>query len=449
MWLYRMLRGLLHAGLGVFFRRVEVVGREHIPSDGPVIFCGNHPNSLLDPAVIIATCGRIVSFAAKDVLFRSPFLRVVMEALAAVPIRRRQDHGGGPVDNDATFEQLFAVLARGGAMGIFPEGISHDAAQLSKLKTGAARIALGAARGGAIIKVVPCGLHYVHRKRFRSSVLVQYGEPLEVRAVEDEREAAGPITDEIEKRLRALTVNADDWETVRVLDGVRRLYQPARIRLEDRVELARRFNTVYPEVKDRDDVRALIARVRGYLDRLEDLGLADRDLLRDLRPGEVVVRVLGYLLLVLVWLPLASVGLPVHLPLVFLVSVAGPRIAPRKDVVGTTKFLAGLLSVVGAYAALSLLAAFLWGPLAGVLAAVALPISGFATLRILDHWGRMKRALGAASRVFAFRKEVSALRAERAALEAAVADAVDRLRPADMVLLFPRDAPERAGGDAG
>jgi hypothetical protein len=46
-----------------------------VPKDGPVIFAGNHPNSLIDPVVIVVSCGRVVRFAAKDVLFRSRFLR--------------------------------------------------------------------------------------------------------------------------------------------------------------------------------------------------------------------------------------------------------------------------------------------------------------------------------------------------------------------------------------
>lgn len=442
--MYRLLRMLLRAALGVFFRRVEVVGRERVPADGPVVFCGNHPNSLLDPVVVIGTCGRVVSFAAKDVLFRSRLLRFFLVNMHAVPIRRKQDHGGN-VDNEATFEALFDVLGRGGAMGIFPEGLSHDDAHLARLKTGAARIALGAARRGAAVRVVPCGLHYAHRKRFRSSALVQYGDPIAIDAAwlaayaADDRAAVQSLTDELERRLRGLTVNADDWETVRVLDTVRRLYQPPNIRLEDRVELARRFNDVYPQVRERPDVRALYARARRYQDRLDDLGLADRDVQRDQRPGEVAGRVLRHVLLALVWLPLAAIGGLVHFPLIFLIRLAGPRLAPRKDVVGTTKFLAGFLSILGAHATLSALAGWLWGWPWALLAAVTLPLSLYATLRVLDRWGHLKRTLAATSRLLRFRREVEGLRAERAALEADVVAAVDRLRPADLVPLFPRE----------
>ena len=90
--LYSWLRMFLRLVVRVFFRQVEVVGLEHVPERGPVIFAGNHPNSLIDPLLIVVSCGRVVRFAAKDVLFRSPFLRPVLRALGAVPIARRSDH---------------------------------------------------------------------------------------------------------------------------------------------------------------------------------------------------------------------------------------------------------------------------------------------------------------------------------------------------------------------
>ena len=66
---YRILAWFLRIVTRVFFRQVEVVGLENIPP-GPVLFAGNHPNSLIDPILIITTCGRKVHFAAKDTLFK-------------------------------------------------------------------------------------------------------------------------------------------------------------------------------------------------------------------------------------------------------------------------------------------------------------------------------------------------------------------------------------------
>ena len=72
--MYNKIRDTLRLGLQIFFKRIEIVGVENIPHTGSVIFFGNHPNSLLDPAMLISFVPRKVAFAAKDTLFTSPFV---------------------------------------------------------------------------------------------------------------------------------------------------------------------------------------------------------------------------------------------------------------------------------------------------------------------------------------------------------------------------------------
>jgi glycerol-3-phosphate O-acyltransferase/dihydroxyacetone phosphate acyltransferase len=440
MRLYRMVVRLLRLAMSVFFRQVSVVGLENIPAHGAVIFAGNHPNSLLDPVLIVTTCVRPVHFAAKDVLFQSRVLRPILDALGCVPVARRVEHGDG-ADNSAAFSALQDALRSGGAMGIFPEGISHHGAELSRLKTGAARIALGTVETDAAqtISIVPCGLTYVHRKRFRSRVLVQYGPPIIV----DSSSYPGPegprtLTTEIEQGMRALTINAPDWETVRVLDAVRRLYQPPSISLADRVELARRFTAHWAPLREVPEIRGLFERVLLFLDRLEVAGLTDRDL-RSAHPTPQWRRVLLNLWLILVWLPLGAPGLVLHLPLGLLASWGAHRLTPRKDVLGTTKLLLGLGVILLLYVALVATAAVIYGWPGGLLVAVLLPASGYATLRVLERGGSLWRLATKGWRSVRLGDELAALRAEADQLERAVVDIVSKHRPAELDLMFPRE----------
>jgi 1-acyl-sn-glycerol-3-phosphate acyltransferase len=438
----------------VFFRHIEVVGRENIPATGAVLFVGNHPNSLIDPVLIITTCGRKVHFAAKDTLFKSRILRQVLRGLGAVPIARRADHAGGKLDNEAAFAAMYDVLGGGGVIGIFPEGISHDESQLATLKTGAARLALGAAarHPSTPVYVVPCGLTFIHPKRFRSRVLVQYGEPIRIddawreRHAADGQAAARALTGEIERDLRGLTINAPDWATVRSLDAVRRLYQPLEISLEERIELSRRFNAYYAAVARDPRVVAAMADVAAYQQKLDELGVTDRELARDLSKLEVAGRVMHHLGLVLFWLPMALPGAPLHVPTVVFARIAGKRLTPRKDVIATTKMLIGIGLVLLSYAIVIAYLAWqvdwIW---AGV-AAIVLPLSGLATLRVLDRLRLVRRGVGTLARRLRFRSEVAALRIERAALVKRVVALVDSVRPASVTPLFPPDHPARRRG---
>ena len=441
---YRFVVRFLRLLTRVFFRQVRVVGLENVPVDGPTIFAGNHPNSLIDPALIVTTCQRQVHFAAKDVLFKSRLLRVFLDSLGCVPIYRKMDHAG-KTNNSSTFKALHNVLGRGAAMGIFPEGISHDEAQLAELKTGAARIAMGtlAAFPGKPVTIIPCGLTYVSRNRFRSRALVQYGRPIVITAeqvtgdADADRQTARDITLALRAGLRQLTVNAEDWDTVRVLDAVRRLYQPEDITLEQRVELARRFNEVYVTIRDEDVIKQLFQDVGDYQDRLDEAGLTDRDLRRDIDPAEAAWRIFTNTLRLTFWAPLAIPGLILHVPVGLLASWTGNKVAPRSDVLATTKLVIGVGLVLLAWNVIIALAFINGGLRTAVFAAVLLPFTGYGTLRVLERGASIKRLLAHGWRAIALRREVKILRARRSTMEATVIAAVNVYKPDDMQAIFP------------
>ncbi|MSP93158.1 MAG: hypothetical protein EXR79_15385 [Myxococcales bacterium] len=453
---YQALRQFLRFATGIFFRNIEVVGQENVAGEGrAVMFAGNHPNSLLDPVLIIATSSRMVRCAAKDVLFKSALLRPLLDAMGAVPVARKMDHAaksgqadGAVLDNQGAFDALANVLAGGGAMGIFPEGLSHDDSQLQKLKTGAARIALDVAhRLDQPVDIVPTALVYLNPKNFRSSVLVQYGSPIEVASADvevflrDERAAVRDVTARIDAGLRALTINATDWDTVRVLDAVRRLYQPPGLPLWQRVELARRFNEVYPTVRDLPEVKALFVRVRSYLEQLHDMGLTDRDLRRSLGPRDAFAHLLAHLGLLLLWVPLALPGIVLHAPVALLVRALSPLLTPRTDALATTKLVLGVGLLAVAYAGLVAAAAWQFGVLVALAVAGGLPLTGYAALRVIERGAAMGRVVRTLVRLLSLEREAASLRTERDALQDAVMRAVDRLRPADMQPLIERPLP--------
>jgi len=192
---------LIRIVANTFFRRIEVTGLENIPADGPVIFAGNHPNALMDGFLLIAKCGRWpLHFLASAKLWEYRLLRPLLDTTGAVPVYRREDYVGD-VDNKDAFEKLYEVLERGDCVGIFPEGASHVEPQLLKLKTGTARVALSfAARGRTRAVIVPVGLNYIHRHRFRSQVLIEFGEPISIEEQwvenfrQDEQQAVRALT---------------------------------------------------------------------------------------------------------------------------------------------------------------------------------------------------------------------------------------------------------------
>lgn len=453
--LYGVLIAFLRLVVHVFFRQIEVVGREHLPDEGPVIFVGNHPNSLMDPVLIAISCGRKLHFLAKDTLFKQPHLKFILKTMGAVPVKRRQDHADGKLDNAGPFDALFALLEKGGACGIFPEGISHAESELAPLKTGAARIALGAAakREGAAapVRVVPCGLNYYRRTRMRSRVLVQFGAPIVIDAERldawkaDERETVRVLTSDVEVSLRGLTINAPDWETLRVLDGVRRLYtSKARLALHQHAELTRRFLSHYEEFKDEPEVQQLFTDTKRFVEDLDALGLGERQLSEKLSFFGHGAKIFWHVMLLFVFAPFTLPGLVIHAPAFAVAVVAGDGLTKRRDVVATTKVMVTTLLVMLAYVVIALgLLLGLEPPtnyIASASAAVLLPFSAWATIRVFKRQSVIRRYMWVMLNLLALRAEIERLKAQREDLTKRVWGMVDRLASSQIERILPPDA---------
>src|SRR6185369_10430422 len=112
--------------LRLYYPRIEVEGSERIPAGGAVLFVANHPNSLMDPALIGFTAQRPVHFFAKAPLFEVPVFGSLMYALGMVPAYRGQDDRAQVKRNLASLDFGASHLRNGEVVGIFPEGKSHD-----------------------------------------------------------------------------------------------------------------------------------------------------------------------------------------------------------------------------------------------------------------------------------------------------------------------------------
>src|SRR6185295_17411227 len=223
---------LVKFALRIYFRQIEVVGLDHVPRKSPVIFVLNHPNALVDPVFLLCLAPRRVSFLAKAPLFRMPVLGALVRALDSLPVYRPQDEGQDVARNNETFVAARKLLARGGTIGVCPEGVSHNEPRLRPIKTGVARIALAAISTGEVsdLKIVPAGLYYTAKTTFRSAALLYFGEPLEVTAVElgpdgtPPKAAVRELSDRIETALRAVVLDAEHEEALSTVSRAERIF---------------------------------------------------------------------------------------------------------------------------------------------------------------------------------------------------------------------------------
>lgn len=234
---YSVARRFFRRAADLYFVDVQEEGEAHVPRTGPVVFAANHPNSLMDTVLLGSRVPRNIHYLARSGLFAHPLAAAVFRAAGVIPVQRAQDAvegpGAGPkADNDAAFAAAFEALAAGRAVGIFPEGQNAPTRHVRNIKTGVARIALGAEaqHGFALgVVVVPVGLNYVERERFHTAALVRFGTPIQVSRYReqyqaDPRAAVRALTDDVQAAMRAVAVHVPDEAQIDLAEDLYALY---------------------------------------------------------------------------------------------------------------------------------------------------------------------------------------------------------------------------------
>src|SRR5579884_261284 len=186
---YWLVRGVLQPFFLIYFR-MERIGREHLPKDGPVILAANH-RSFLDPFVIACMARRPLYYVAKQELFNRRWQAWILAALGAFPVNR----GAGDAQ---MIETAKAILARGESVLIFPEGTRIRPGSLGRPRRGVGRLALET--GIPVVPVAVIGTEAVRRGwRIRPhKVRIRAGRPLRFPQVENASPAlAGAVTERI------------------------------------------------------------------------------------------------------------------------------------------------------------------------------------------------------------------------------------------------------------
>ena len=431
-----------------FFRRIDIVGAENVPAKGPVIFAGNHPNALMDGWLLTAKCGRWpLHFMVNAKLWKYKLLGPLLDLSGAVPVYSREEHGAS-ADNSKAFDALYKVIESGNCMGVFPEGVSHTESQLTKLKTGAARIALAVAeRGHTDVSIVPCGLNYIHRHRFRSQVLLEFGSPIVVDrhwATEYRNDDPGTVrklTDHLANALLNVTLNAPDWNTLRFVQTTRRLYKPKTADLTpgQYVELNRRFVESYAAVADKPELLVFRKDVENYQARLDMLGLKDYQLRSPVSLGHAFRKIFLRSLKMLLLLPAAIPGALLHLPVGWIAATVGERFSYEMDDIATLKVFATISLLPLLYITVAVVVGMNYGLWWAILTLTLLPLSFIATVKIVEAETSLLVSILSVLRLVRLSSEVEDLRRTRADLVEQTRMLVERMVDPNMPRMFTKD----------
>jgi 1-acyl-sn-glycerol-3-phosphate acyltransferase len=180
--------------------RIRIEGTGHIPASGPVILASNH-RSNMDPVLLAAAVRRPVAFMAKAELFVWP-LGWILHLIGQFPVQR------GGIDREA-LRRTSAVLARGGVLGLFPEGTRGDGS-FASVHPGLAYIVLR--ERCPVLPVAIFGTERVRRRfgwlPFASPVRIVVGPPIDLPAAAADRSGRRAASEALRQRLQAFIATA-------------------------------------------------------------------------------------------------------------------------------------------------------------------------------------------------------------------------------------------------
>ena len=436
------------------FHDIERTG-EAVP-DGPVLVVANHPNSLLDPLVIFRTAGRPTRPLAKAPLFEQLFVGSMLRLLGGLPVFRRQDDAAQMHRNERTFDAAIDALRSGHAVQIYPEGTSHSEPALVPLRTGAARIALSAeSRSGWALglRIVPIGLTYRRKNLFRGTVLAFIGEAFRITSFRaqfesEPQEAVRALTDEIARRLQAVTLNLAENEDLELIETADRLYAREkgvhgwreREALAERLPRLQAFARGLGWLRANDPARhtRLARAVRRYQRALALFGATEADVPPRYEAGSVVRYVLRETAALLVLVPFAAAGAVLWMPAYLAPRLVLRFVKPEFEAIATYKIATGFFAVP---LTCIIAAGLVWAVAGGwpaLVTVLAVPLAGLAAIAWWERWRRVREDALVFLRALTRRGTVDRLAGLRSQLVTEFDRILDEL-PA------VRTPPERAG----
>ncbi|CAO3672992.1 hypothetical protein G6F70_003517 [Rhizopus microsporus] len=371
---YITLQYLSRLALWVYFRNIKVICKAPVAAEGPLLVAANHSNMVLDPIVLIATFphSRPCHFWALARFFRIPIVGKILEAAGVLPVDTKTH------SNAKLFEHTLQSLDKGAVVALFPEGTSYTAPNHLPFKDGISwacfeylqQLASKQEKERDSISIIPVGITYSTKNKWRSEVVVEYGEPI-VQTIDDieqfnqdPKTTVKTLTDRIAKGVEQSTINSPDWDTTHAAKQAKLiLFGDARgVRLEDYVQVTQSFiNLLHPDrLKQngclyKEERIELKERLLLFNKKMEQIGINAMDIRmyskREITISIASVRLLTKWITLFIQIPLFLPGMIINSPFYLLGKIVD-QYEPYTESVSQDKLIFSAIFAFPVYAVL-------------------------------------------------------------------------------------------------
>lgn len=211
--LYQLLKILTKLYFNIYFKNIYIQGADLIPSDIPMVYISNHPCSFMEACLLATFQKRNLHFLVRGDMFEKKWLKPILKHTYQIPIYRFKDGFEKLRNNKSSFSESFEVLAQNQSVLLFPEGSTVYVPWIRSFQKGSARLATGAMAEKNIPEVMiqPCAVHYLDALNTRTSVYIQFGEPIStkdfVAAQAESKDILSDLTESLYQKMDQLVIS--------------------------------------------------------------------------------------------------------------------------------------------------------------------------------------------------------------------------------------------------
>lgn len=239
--LYFPLKLHIGATFLLYFKRVQINGKEHIPDRSAAFFACNHQNALLDALILSVFNIRSPHFLTRANVFNNPMVAAFLRGLRMLPVYRFRDGLINVKRNTGTFEEAMRVLERDKVVGVFPEGNHSLKYGIRSLQRGLPRIAFGMSERNYFekdVQIIPIGIYYEDHFSSRGRVLVNVGEAFSLLPYaplyrENPKKGHEAVLAELSDRMKKLTLHFPEDADY---DSLKKAFDQSRVYKNDLLE---------------------------------------------------------------------------------------------------------------------------------------------------------------------------------------------------------------------
>ncbi len=407
--IYKFFELLLKIATRIYFKNKHVSGKGNIPKGKPVMFVANHPGAFMDPIVIGTFGDRSLYYIARGESFKNKFASWFFKRLHMIPVYRKEETPELTHKNSEIFSACYEHFEKGRSLMIFPEGTSKIEYRLRKVKSGAARIALGAESQndfGLDLTIVPVGLTYSNPKNFRTDVHVSFGKPISIREYKEEYEedsfvTARRLTKNIEQAIKNQMLLIENQENDMLFNQLQSLYfdemikrfkepnlsNEEKLKLKnDLVKAIDYFKNSKPEL-----IKKLQQLLNEYFHEIQDIELKHPEFNKRLVGGKTSFT--NHVLNLVGGLPIFITGFITSFIPYRLSGYMAEKFSKRDDFTGALRLVIGSFTFLFTYVGWAFVFSFFVSVPISIVASLMLPIIGMYTLGYLRIYKALRAEL--------------------------------------------------------